>query len=316
MTNPDAYSLSLQTGKATQPVQVGQSSTIKAQAGEQYRLVKAAKAGVGQDDLLGDVVATRHGNTLHLSYGDGTELTLNDFYVACRNASCSITLPGQPSGGFMLTADGDLGAMLNDDTTLVYAHGNYEVLLQMTQGIGVLQTTLADLPRGEVSYFPVALGSYGTGSTDVSAVDFSSALSAYESEPVELGNRWVAAPGAIEIRANEQPAADTSAPSATITDDEAGTGNVAGGDITYTFTFSEAVTGFTASDIAVLNGSKGAFTAQSGTVYTLVVTPTPGFEGNVTVDVAATAANDAAGNGNTAATQSVQAVDILAPTVV
>jgi methionine-rich copper-binding protein CopC len=109
---------------------------------------------------------------------------------------------------------------------------------------------------------------------------------------------------------------DILAPTVVITDDEAGTGNVAGGDITYTFTFSEAVTGFTAADIAVLNGSKGTFTAVSSTQYTLVVTPTPGFEGNVTVDVAATAANDAAGNGNTAATQSVQAVDMLAPTLV
>jgi len=101
-----------------------------------------------------------------------------------------------------------------------------------------------------------------------------------------------------------------------ITDDEAGLGNVAGGGITYTFTFSEAVMGFTAADVVVVNGAKGVFSAVSGSVYTLVVTPAAGFEGNVTVDVAAGGATDAAGNPNPAATQSVQAVDMLAPSVV
>ena len=67
----------------------------------------------------------------------------------------------------------------------------------------------------------------------------------------------------------------------------------AGQTATITFTFSEAVTGFVADDVTVVNGTKGAFTAVSSTVYTLVVTPTEGFEGNVTVDVAASKAVDA-----------------------
>jgi large repetitive protein len=133
----------------------------------------------------------------------------------------------------------------------------------------------------------------------------------------------VAASVAVDAAGNDNTAAtqsvqavDTKAPTVVITDDEDGTGNIAGGDITYTFTFSEAVTGFTADDVTVGNGAKGAFTAVSSTEYTLVITPTAGFEGNVTVDVAASVATDAAGNPNTAATQSVQAVDTKAPTVV
>jgi Ca2+-binding RTX toxin-like protein len=110
----------------------------------------------------------------------------------------------------------------------------------------------------------------------------------------------------------KKPAPDTAAPTLAITDDRSTTTN---GAITYTFTFSEAVTGFTAADVTVANGTKGTFTAVSGTVYTLVVTPTAGFEGNVTVDVAAGAASDAAGNASTAAAQSVQAVDTKASTV-
>ncbi|WP_338430540.1 Ig-like domain-containing protein [Synechococcus elongatus IITB3] len=112
---------------------------------------------------------------------------------------------------------------------------------------------------------------------------------------------------------NQNYEIDNILPTVTIVDDEPGTGNIAGGDIVYTFTFSEAVTGFTANDITVTNGTKGTFTAVSGTQYTLVVTPTAGFEGNVTVDIAAGVAIDAAGNPNTAATQSVQPVDTKAP---
>ena len=109
---------------------------------------------------------------------------------------------------------------------------------------------------------------------------------------------------------------DTKAPTVVITDDESGVANIAGGDVVYTFTFSEPVTGFDATDVTVANGTKGTFTAVSSTVYTLAVTPTAGYEGNMTVDVAASKAIDANSNPNAAATQSVQVVDTKAPTVV
>ena len=106
---------------------------------------------------------------------------------------------------------------------------------------------------------------------------------------------------------------DTLVPTVIITNDKSGVTNSA---ITYTFTFNEAVTGFNAGDVTVVNGSKGTFTALSATSYTLVVQPTAGIQGNVTVDVAASAAQDAVGNNSAIATQSVQIVDTLAPTVV
>ena len=99
----------------------------------------------------------------------------------------------------------------------------------------------------------------------------------------------------------------------TITDDEAGTANIAGGSILYTFQFSETVTGFDAADITVVNGTKGTFTAVDGDTYTLVVTPTAGFQGILAVGVGAGVAFDAAVTPNTAAALSVQAVDTLAP---
>ena len=85
------------------------------------------------------------------------------------------------------------------------------------------------------------------------------------------------------------------------------------------FTFSEAVTGFVAGDITVGNGAASAFTATTaGLVYTALITPAA--DGAVTVDVAAGVAEDAANNGNTAATQATSintyvVVDNTAPTV-
>ena len=107
-------------------------------------------------------------------------------------------------------------------------------------------------------------------------------------------------------------AVDTVEPTVVITDDTAGT---ATGDVTYTFTFSETVTNFTVGDITVTGGTKGVFTPVSGTVYTLVVTPTDDSTTDITVDVAANVAQDAAGNDNEAAVQSVQAVDTVEPIV-
>jgi len=72
-------------------------------------------------------------------------------------------------------------------------------------------------------------------------------------------------------------------------------------DFTATFTFSEVVSGFVTGDITVTNGTKGTFSeTTTGKTYTLVVTPELGK--TVSIDIAANSAQDAAGNGNTAAT--------------
>ena len=77
---------------------------------------------------------------------------------------------------------------------------------------------------------------------------------------------------------------------------------------TATITFSEMVSGFTVDDImvssnAILSDFTEATTGEgtTGTVWTVLVTPE--MDGAVTLDMAADVAMDAAGNGNTAATQ-------------
>ena len=87
---------------------------------------------------------------------------------------------------------------------------------------------------------------------------------------------------------------DSTPPTVVITGPENGVVS----DFTVTFTFSENVTGFEASDVTVSNGSKGTFSG-SNDVYTLAITnPTLGTIVSVSVD--ANQAFDAAGNGNEA----------------
>ncbi|MEL1299405.1 Ig-like domain-containing protein, partial [Neisseria gonorrhoeae] len=82
------------------------------------------------------------------------------------------------------------------------------------------------------------------------------------------GNLSLAAAQAVQ--AYDTSAADTAKPSVAITDDTANA--IATGPVTYTFTFSEPVSGFDASKVTVSGGTKGVFTALSASTYTLVVT--------------------------------------------
>ncbi len=80
-----------------------------------------------------------------------------------------------------------------------------------------------------------------------------------------------------------------------------------------TFEFSEDVTGFVVGDISAGNATLSDFTAVDANTYTATVTPTS--DGTVTLDVPANGAQDAAGNGNTAATQATTTYDATKPGV-
>jgi hypothetical protein len=77
-------------------------------------------------------------------------------------------------------------------------------------------------------------------------------------------------------------------------------------------TFSESVGDFDDTDVSVTNGIVGNFLG-AGTSYTFDVTPGQGL---VTIDINGDKAHDAAGNGNTAATQLSLTFDSIRPTVV
>ena len=93
---------------------------------------------------------------------------------------------------------------------------------------------------------------------------------------------------------------DTTAPTVTISNDVSTP--TASGPVTFTFVFSEDVgTSFDGTDVTVGGGSAGAFRRVDGRQATLVVTPTVGVPGTLTVSVAAGRFSDIAGNANAAA---------------
>lgn len=82
--------------------------------------------------------------------------------------------------------------------------------------------------------------------------------------------------------------------------------------IPVTITFSEAVTGFTGSDVTITNGTVGSLTG-SGTTYNLTVNPTA--QGLVTIAIAEAVAQDIAGNDNSAAGPVSIIYDNVSPSV-
>ncbi len=102
--------------------------------------------------------------------------------------------------------------------------------------------------------------------------------------------------------------ADLTAP----TIDLAGPFGPQSGPFTVTATFSEAVTGFDLSDVVVSNGTAGNFSG-SGASYSFEIIPSS--DGQVTVDVAAAAAQDVAGMDSVEATQFAVVADLSGPNV-
>ncbi len=102
-------------------------------------------------------------------------------------------------------------------------------------------------------------------------------------------------------------------PTMNVTSSASGT---AVGAVTFTFTLSEDVgASFTADDVAVTNGSKGAFAKLSATQYTLAVTPAANSNGSIAVTVAAGSFEDLVGNKVAGASTLSQAFDTRPPAV-
>ena len=102
---------------------------------------------------------------------------------------------------------------------------------------------------------------------------------------------------------------DTTSPTVTITSVAS---EPVAGPFPVTVNFSERVTGFELADLVVGNGSASELQGD-GAGYTATITPAA--SGTVTVDIAAGAARDDAGNPSTAAEQFSIIADTAAPTV-
>ncbi|MEM7241311.1 MAG: choice-of-anchor D domain-containing protein [Pseudomonadota bacterium] len=104
---------------------------------------------------------------------------------------------------------------------------------------------------------------------------------------------------------------DTISPTVEILNAPASNDGVTEFDITVQF--SEAVTGFVQGDVAVINANTSGFTIVDASTYTVTLTPTGG--GDITINIAAGAADDLAGNASEAATQVTVTSTVIGDTV-
>ena len=134
---------------------------------------------------------------------------------------------------------------------------------------------------------------------------------------------WIAADAVADLAGNGNVASekltrtyDTAAPTVTLTD----VGEVkdlynAHDVFTVQVAFSEPVTDFTADAVTVENGTVTKFEVKEGTEDAYLVTITPTADGVVSVQIAAGAVTDRAGNGNEASDVRTRTYDITRPTV-
>ena len=215
--------------------------------------------------------------------------------AAC--GSSSSTTPGDTTGPTVAITDNVPGATATGNVTFTFTFsedvGTSFALSDITLTGGTKGTmTKVSATVATLVAIPTAAAA-GTLTVTVAAGAFSDLA----------GN--VNASAATASQAYDTRVADTTPPTVAITDNVPGA--TATGDVTFTFTFSEDVgTSFTASDVTVTGGTKGAFATVSATVSTLVVSPTAASTGTISVTVPVGSFSDLAGNNNAVAATATQ----------
>ncbi len=180
-----------------------------------------------------------------------------------------------------LTIASDGGSVTNDPFTLTFT---------FDEAVTSFAADDIDVTGGTLGNFSGSGASYTATVTPTAGQEGNAVISVAAGAAIDSANNLSNAATSLS------QAVDTLGPTLNITDNVAGT---ATGNVTFTFTFSEAVTGFSASDIQVSGGTAGAFTAVNASTYRLVVAPGGGASGTISITVADGVAADAAGNANT-----------------
>ena len=217
-------------------------------------------------------------------------------FLGCGSSSSSSTPPAVPT----VAITGTSATAVNGPVTLTFTFSQAMSAfpasdVTVTGGTAAASTVLVDSTHYTLVVTPPA-NSTGTEMITVAAGGFTDAA----------GTASAAAASASQ-------AFDTVAPTVAIGGTSATT---ATGPTTFTFTFSQPVSAFPASDVTVTGGTAAASTVMTdSTHWSLVVTPLANATGTEHVSVAAGAFMDAAGNLSTAAASASQAYDTVAAPV-
>jgi hypothetical protein len=261
-------------GKAVAILSTDGTTTVNGRSGVFIDGIKhgvSVAMGAGNDDVLLSRLGTKGDLFVDMGDGDDNLTDTNDSHHGATNIF----------GG-------------NGNDTITLNTSGFGIYLYIDAGFGddtVVANQIAATPTGLMS---------GGGN------DFfdnrGSLLGSFASVGFAAGPRPVPPPAApFDPNSFPLTPADTTAPVATITTTAANPTNAS--SAAFTVTFSENVSGFTAADITVANGSVVNFAQVNPSTYTFNVTPSA--DGQVTVSVNAGAAADAAGNVNAATSTSL-----------
>ena len=176
--------------------------------------------------------------------------------------------------------------------------GSFDVTLSFSESVTGFEQNDVSVTNGAVTAFSGAGASYTATITPAASGTVTVDVAADVAEDAAGNGNRAAAFWSVQ--------ADLTAPSVTVS----GPAGPVAGAFDATVAFSEPVSGFDRSDLAVGNGSVTAFSG-SGSAYTATIAPAT--DGTVTVDVAAGAATDAHAHGNSAAVQYAVEADLTAP---
>ena len=301
-------------------VGTGGTPTVNLIVGSQT-VSAAYTSGTGSQELVFTYVVTGDTDASSIAVAAGS-IVLNAGTIqdpAGNNASLNYTLdtrlPVEPATPSLLSSS-DTGAS-NSDSITYDTTPTVKVVLNTSAGASkshVAGDTVQVLVSGTVVQTQFVTGAdISNGYIDLTLPAQTGGTLAITANVVDiLGNTSDTSATALSV------SLDTSAPLLNITDSVAS--EITGGsDVTFRFTFDEAVAGFTASKIDVSGGVKGVFSG-SGTDYTLVVTPTANqANGSIVVSVSssnATGITNAAGLSLNATNYShSQTYDTLGPVV-
>lgn len=263
---------------------------------------------------LGDFVAVlRDGNVVGQAVVSGTNFTFEDGPLPEGSVTYSVQVSDAAGNSTAASAP----QTLTVDTTapgapIITGPNSGSIFTAALVGAGVTVTGTAD--ASDASTVLIAFGNV-TREASVAANGTWSSTFTSAQLPVDGAQtivvRAVDAAGNVSETAASRPVTlDRTLPIATFDTD--GT-TVTNDPFDVTITFSEAVTGFTATDISVAGGTASGFSG-SGAIYTLTVTPAANADGNAVVSIAQGAAQDSAGNPSQAGSGS-RPVDTLGPTL-
>lgn len=221
-------------------------------------------------------------------------------------------------GNGMVITNGDLSPILADFTdfgTVYMANTASQTFIIFNAGTGTINLaagTPVTISGAHAGDFTVTLQpaspAIGSGTSVTFTIEFAPGADGLRTAVISIANDDTDEnPYTFAIQGTG--VTDNTPPTADIQNEPVAVANT--NPYTVTIEFSEDVTGFTLSDLAVANGVASNLVQVDGNTWTADITPDG--SGTITIDIAAGTVQDAAGNANTTAAQAVTLFDTTTP---